>query len=81
VLVEATAAWAAAVQEMRAALGNPRRCGTIEYSRATLTAALWTEDGNEVLVTLLSDGTSNRLMHSLRQATDSTQFTREMECP
>ena len=46
-----------------------------------MTVALWSEAGHELMVTLLSDGTSNRLLHSLRQATDSMQLTREIDCP
>ena len=80
-MMTATASWAAAVQEMRTAVGDPRRCGSVDYARATMTVALWSEAGNELMVTLLSDGTSNRLLHSLRQATDSMQLTREIDCP
>ena len=79
-MMTATASWAAAVQEMRTAVGDPRRCGSVDYARATMTVALWSEAGNELMVTLLSDGTSNRLLHSLRQATDSMQLTREIDC-
>jgi hypothetical protein len=80
-MMTSTASWAAAVQEMRTSLGNPRHCGNVDYARATLVVALWSSGNDEVLVTMLSDGTSNRVMHVLRQASDSMQFTREMDCP
>jgi hypothetical protein len=80
-MMTSTASWAAAVQEMRTAIGKPLHCGNVEYARATLVVAQWSSGSDEVLVTLLSDVQSNRLLHVLRQSADSLQFSREIDCP